>query len=97
MKNLTKNNAAVENLRAKASKEGKKLRYVAEFDNGKAVTGLQSVDVNHPAYHLDGMDNIILLYTRRYHEQPLVVKGAGAGPGVTASGGFADVMRLANR
>ncbi|MCK9205826.1 MAG: bifunctional aspartate kinase/homoserine dehydrogenase I [Salinivirgaceae bacterium] len=97
LKNLTKNNAAVENLRVKASKEGKKLRYVAEFDNGKAVTGLQSVDVNHPAYHLDGMDNIILLYTRRYHEQPLVVKGAGAGPGVTASGVFADVMRLANR
>jgi aspartokinase/homoserine dehydrogenase 1 len=43
------------------------------------------------------MDNIILIYTRRYHEQPLVVKGAGAGPDVTASGVFADIMRLANR
>ena len=52
-------------------------------NNGKAVTGLQAVDSTHPAYNLDGMDNIILLYTRRYSEQPLVVKGAGAGPGVT--------------
>ena len=57
---------------------------------------MQSVDASHPAYNLDGMDNIILLYTRRYHDQPLVIKGAGAGPGVTASGVFADMMRLAN-
>lgn len=94
--NLKKNDAKIEDLRAKTAAEGKKLRYVAEFDNGKAVTGLQSVDSAHPAYNLDGMDNIILLYTRRYHDQPLVIKGAGAGPGVTASGVFADMMRLAN-
>ena len=94
--NLKKNDAKIEAIRAESAAAGKKLRYVAEFDNGKAVTGLQSVDASHPAYNLDGMDNIILLYTRRYHDQPLVIKGAGAGPGVTASGVFADMMRLAN-
>ena len=94
--NLKRNDAKIEALRAETAAAGKKLRYVAEFDNGKAVTGLQSVDASHPAYNLDGMDNIILLYTRRYHDQPLVIKGAGAGPGVTASGVFADMMRLAN-
>lgn len=94
--NLKKNDAKIEAIRAESAASGKKLRYVAEFDNGKAVTGLQSVDAAHPAYNLDGMDNIILLYTRRYHDQPLVIKGAGAGPGVTASGVFADMMRLAN-
>lgn len=97
LKNLEKNNKAIEALRQQAVNENKKLRYVAEFNEGKAFTGLKMVDASHPAYHLDGMDNIILLYTRRYHEQPLVVKGAGAGPSVTASGVFADVMRLANR
>ena len=94
--NLKRNDAKIEAIRAESAAAGKKLRYVAEFDNGKAVTGLQSVDASHPAYNLDGMDNIILLYTRRYHDQPLVIKGAGAGPGVTASGVFADMMRLAN-
>lgn len=97
LKNLEKNNVLIEDIRVKAATENKKLRYVAEFNNGKAVTGLQAVDNSHPAYYLDGMDNIILLYTRRYSEQPLVIKGAGAGPGVTASGVFADVMRIANK
>jgi aspartokinase/homoserine dehydrogenase 1 len=69
---------------------------VADFDKGEAVTGLQAVDASHPAYFLDGMDNIVLLYTKRYADQPLVVKGAGAGKDVTATGVFADVMRLAN-
>jgi aspartokinase/homoserine dehydrogenase 1 len=93
---LERNNALIEKIRIQANAENKKLRYVAEFSDGVAQTGLQAVDASHPAYYLDGMDNIILLYTRRYHEQPLVIKGAGAGPGVTASGVFADVMRLAN-
>ena len=95
--NLKKNDDTMEELRKATAEKQMKLRYVAEFSNGKAQTGLQQVDAGHPAYYLDGMDNIILLYTRRYHEQPLVIKGAGAGPGVTASGVFADVMRLANK
>lgn len=94
--NLKKNDEAIEKIRKVAADEGKKLRYVADFDNGKAVTGLQAVDESHPAYYLDGMDNIVLLYTQRYADQPLVVKGAGAGKDVTAAGVFADVMRLAN-
>lgn len=94
--NLKRNDAQVEQVRKKAAEEGKVLRYVADFVDGKAVTGLQAVDSSHPAYYLDGMDNIVLLYTKRYDSQPLVVKGAGAGREVTASGVFADVMRLAN-
>jgi aspartokinase/homoserine dehydrogenase 1 len=36
----------------------------------------------------------VLFYTNRYDEQPLVVKGAGAGAAVTASGIFADIMKI---
>ena len=50
----------------------------------------------HPFYNLDGKDNIVLIYTDRYNEQPLVIKGAGAGAEVTASGIFADVLKFAN-
>lgn len=52
---------------------------MASFDNGKASVGLQHIDPNHDLYHLYGKDNAVLFYTDRYKEQPLVVKGAGAG------------------
>jgi bifunctional aspartokinase / homoserine dehydrogenase 1 len=35
----------------------------------------------------------VLFYTDRYKEQPMVIKGAGAGAEVTASGVFADILR----
>ncbi len=69
------------------------LKYIATFDNGKASVGLQSIDSKHDFANLSGKDNAILFYTNRYSEQPLVVKGAGAGADVTAAGVFADIIR----
>src|ERR1035437_1944840 len=74
---------------------GKKLKFVAKYENGKASVGLQHIDPQHDFYHLYGKDNAVLFYTNRYIEQPLVVKGAGAGAEVTASGVFADIIRAA--
>jgi len=79
-----------------AAKEGKKLKFVARYDNGKASVGLQHIGPEHDLYHLYGKDNVVLFYTDRYPEQPLVVKGAGAGAEVTASGVFADILRTVN-
>lgn len=76
-----------------ANKEQKKLKFVATYENGKAEVGLQEVDSSHDFYHLYGKDNVVLFYTNRYTIQPLVVKGAGAGAEVTASGVFADIIR----
>ncbi len=83
-----------------AKQAGKKLKFVAFYqsapgENGKASVGLQHIDTKHDFYHLYGKDNAVLFYTNRYTEQPLVVKGAGAGAEVTASGVFADIMRAA--
>lgn len=78
-----------------ANAEGKKLKFVAQYHNGKAAVGLQHIDPAHDFFHLYGKDNIVLFYTNRYTEQPMVVKGAGAGAEVTASGVFADVIRAA--
>lgn len=87
----------------KAAAEGKKLKFVASYQassadkgTGTASVGLQHIDPQHNLYHLYGKDNVVLFYTDRYPEQPLVVKGAGAGAEVTASGVFADIMRTAN-
>ncbi|MEM9326532.1 MAG: bifunctional aspartate kinase/homoserine dehydrogenase I, partial [Bacteroidota bacterium] len=77
-----------------ATQEGKKLRVVASFDENGAKVALEGVTEDHPFYHLEGMDNIVLFYTQRYPEQPLVVKGAGAGAAVTASGIFADILKV---
>ncbi|MDB5249453.1 MAG: bifunctional aspartate kinase/homoserine dehydrogenase [Segetibacter sp.] len=76
-----------------AKEAGNKLKFVASYDNGKASVGLQQIPPNHDLYHLYGKDNVVLFYTNRYVEQPLVVKGAGAGAEVTASGVFADIIR----
>lgn len=70
-----------------------KLKFVAKYENGKAAVGLQHIPAQHDFYHLYGKDNIVLFITDRYSQQPLVVKGAGAGAEVTASGVFADIIR----
>lgn len=81
------------NLYDQAGKAGCKLKFVASYSNGNASVGLQHIDPAHNLYHLYGKDNIVLFYTDRYAEQPMVVKGAGAGAEVTASGVFADILR----
>jgi len=73
-----------------------RLKYVAEFESGKANVSLQFIPKDHPFYNLEGKDNIVLFYTDRYVDQPLLIKGAGAGAAVTASGIFADVIRIGN-
>jgi aspartokinase/homoserine dehydrogenase 1 len=78
-----------------AAKEGKKLKFVARYQQGRASVGLQHIDPKQDLYHLYGKDNVVLFYTDRYTEQPLVIKGAGAGAEVTASGVFADIIRAA--
>lgn len=79
-------------LKAAAAK-GERLKFVARYHNGEASVGLQSVGPEHPFYQLEGKDNIVLFTTNRYSAQPLIVKGAGAGADVTASGIFADIIR----
>lgn len=81
---------------SQAAAKDTKLKYVAQFENGKASVGLQEIPKGHDFYNLEGSDNIVLFFTDRYPTQPLIVKGAGAGADVTASGIFADIIRIGN-
>lgn len=83
-------------LYTNATEKDSKLKYVAQFENGKASVGLQQIPKGHDFYNLEGSDNIVLFYTERYPNQPMIIKGAGAGSDVTASGIFADVIRIGN-
>ena len=91
---LTKQSEHFEKMLENAEKQNAKMKYVAELKNGKAKVGIQLIKEGHDFYNLEGSDNIILFYTNRYKKQPLIVKGAGAGADVTASGIFADIIRI---
>jgi aspartokinase/homoserine dehydrogenase 1 len=94
-KELVKHEAHFKALYDKAAKEGCKLKFVATLEKGKASVGLQHINKEQDLYHLYGKDNVVLFFTNRYAQQPLVIKGAGAGADVTASGIFADIIRAA--
>ena len=91
---LVKHSDHFDKMLENVEKEGAKMKYVAQLENGKAKVGIQMIKEGHDFYNLEGSDNIILFYTNRYKEQPLIVKGAGAGADVTASGIFADIIRI---
>ncbi len=93
---LIKHSAHFEQLLAEAKSKESRLKFVASFDKGKASVGLQFIPKESPFYNLEGKDNIVEFYTDRYVDQPLIIKGAGAGAAVTASGIFADVIRIGN-
>ncbi len=89
-------NEPIEKWRRQLEQEGKKLRYVATLENGKATVSLKEIKRTHPFYNLEGSNNVILLTTERYHHYPMVIQGYGAGADVTAAGVFADIIRIAN-
>lgn len=81
----------------RAQNDGKRLFFGAVIDceSRTATVGLQALPLNHPFCSLSGADNIVAFTTRRYRNNPLVVKGPGAGAEVTAAGVFADIIRAA--
>lgn len=95
-KSLKKHESSFQEMYEAAAKNESKLKYVAEFHQGKARVGLQQIPKGHDFYNLEGSDNIVLFYTERYPDQPMIIKGAGAGAEVTASGIFADIIRIGN-
>ena len=77
-----------------AEKKGMKLRYVGKVENGVCSVSLSEYPADHPFSTASGTDNVIAFTTARYNKEPLVIKGPGAGPEVTAGGVFADILRL---
>jgi aspartokinase/homoserine dehydrogenase 1 len=95
-KGVEKMDEPFEMKREKVELENMKLRYIARFDNGNAKVSLEAVEAGSPFFQLEGSNNAILITTERYNEFPMLIKGYGAGAGVTAAGVFADIMRIAN-
>ncbi|EXU76415.1 bifunctional aspartate kinase/homoserine dehydrogenase II [Erwinia mallotivora] len=80
-----------------AQEMGLLLRYVARFDaNGKARVGVEAVRDDHPLASLLPCDNVFAIESRWYRDNPLVIRGPGAGRDVTAGAIQSDINRLAH-
>ena len=88
--------ADFEARRHELEKNGLRWRFVATMEEGKTRVSLETVDATHPFYPLEGSNNIILLTTERYHDYPMMIRGYGAGAGVTAAGVFANIMQVSH-
>ncbi|HKU73242.1 MAG TPA: bifunctional aspartate kinase/homoserine dehydrogenase I [Pyrinomonadaceae bacterium] len=94
---LDKHDHAIADRLDSARASGHVLRYVGVINNdGSMSAGLQTYPLDHPFASLKGSDNIVSFQTVRYNTQPMIVRGPGAGPEVTAAGVFADLLRLAS-
>ncbi|CNH47606.1 bifunctional aspartate kinase/homoserine dehydrogenase II [Yersinia enterocolitica] len=88
------NQQMIQRLEA-ANEMGLVLRYVARFDaNGKARVGVEAVRADHPLASLLPCDNVFAIESRWYRDNPLVIRGPGAGRDVTAGAIQSDLNRL---
>ena len=95
-KRLPELDADFEARRQELEAKGLRWRFVATMEEGKTKVSLQTVDAAHPFYQLEGSNNIILITTERYHDYPMMIRGYGAGAGVTAAGVFANIMQVSH-
>ena len=87
--------ASVAERAAQARERGDVLRYVAAVAGDGPDIGLRALPADHPLAGLSGPDNMFSFTTERYHKQPLIVRGPGAGLDVTAAGVLADIVATA--
>ena len=95
LKGLEAQDAAMKSLYEEARAAEHVLRYVGRLEaDGKATVRLESLPMDHPFARINLTDNVVQFVTHRYSENPLIVRGPGAGPAVTAAGVFSDLLRL---
>ncbi len=81
----------------RAQKNNRMLRYVARFDTTthKASVRIETIDKVHPLASILPCDNIFAIESRWYRDNPLIIRGPGAGREITAGAIQLDINRLA--
>lgn len=81
----------------KAQREDKVLRYVARLEkNGKATVGVEALSKEHALANLLPCDNIFAIESKWYKDNPLVIRGPGAGREVTSGAIQSDLNLLSS-
>ena len=79
-----------------AEQQGFRRRFVASLEKTeegyRAGIGLKNVPPVHPAYHLSGTENAIIIRST-FHPYPLVIQGPGEGARDAASSILNDILR----
>jgi aspartokinase/homoserine dehydrogenase 1 len=92
--NLTALDDAFAEKVAKAKRDGNVLRYVAKIGKRAIRVGVEAVPAGSPLGRLHGTDNTVVIQSKRYATNPLVVTGPGAGAAVTAAGVLNDIVAI---
>lgn len=81
-----------------AAEQDKVLRYVAGLDviegQLKAAVGIQWVDREHAYANLTPGDNVFVIRSAFYQDNPLIIRGPGAGREVTAAAVQSDLAQI---
>ncbi|MEZ9190829.1 bifunctional aspartate kinase/homoserine dehydrogenase II [Vibrio sp. 10N.286.52.F8] len=81
----------------KAHSQQKVLRYVARLEkNGKATVAVEALSKEHALANLLPCDNIFAIESKWYKDNPLVIRGPGAGREVTAGAIQSDLNRMSS-
>jgi aspartokinase/homoserine dehydrogenase 1 len=78
----------------RARRDDKTLRYVAKIGRRAIKVGIEAVPRSSPMGRLRGTDNQVVIHTKRYSTNPLIVTGPGAGAAVTAAGVLNDIVAI---
>lgn len=86
-------------LYQQAKSRGEVIRYVAALDVDEseqlvAEVGLQSLSKDHPFASLTPSDNVFLIKSQWYQDNPLIIRGPGAGREVTAAAVQSDLFYI---
>ncbi|HHT0594993.1 TPA: bifunctional aspartate kinase/homoserine dehydrogenase I [Legionella anisa] len=82
-------------MRLSAAQENQAvLRYVGVIAKDGIYAKLAAVSQQSALATTQHTDNIIVITSHCYQQQPLIIKGPGAGPEVTAMGIFSDILKL---
>ncbi|OIQ25344.1 bifunctional aspartate kinase/homoserine dehydrogenase II [uncultured Vibrio sp.] len=82
----------------RAQREDKVLRYIARLEkNGSATVGIEALNKEHALANLLPCDNIFAIESKWYKDNPLVIRGPGAGREVTAGAIQSDLNLLSSQ
>ncbi len=106
--NLDRNNISVEsmvpepgydlifnNLYSNAIGKGKRLRYTVTIEGDHARVSLRAIHPSDPLFSSDESENCIVLTTKYYSSDPLVIKGPGNDSSTIAASLLSDIVRIA--
>ncbi|WP_163934641.1 bifunctional aspartate kinase/homoserine dehydrogenase II [Paraferrimonas sp. SM1919] len=82
---------------AEANLNKKAIRYIAHLDVSQGINAkvaLEQVEVNHPYANLTPGDNVFVLTSHFYKDNPLIIRGPGAGKEVTAAAVQSDLVQI---